>query len=109
MVDDPFPGGRPVFTGADLIHSYTRAEAIADGQLVDVTAQARRFGITCPVALTAAVFGRCVEVPKRRRRLESEDARLHDVLWMLTVAMRRASRVVYRIRCSVREGTRNVD
>lgn len=42
-----------MFNAADLIHCYTRAEALADGVLVDVTAEARRAGIRIPTALTA--------------------------------------------------------
>jgi hypothetical protein len=43
-----------MFSGEDLIHSYSRAEAIADGVLVDVTPVAREAGIRFPVALTRA-------------------------------------------------------
>jgi hypothetical protein len=41
-----------MFEEADLIHRYTRAQAIADGVLIDVSAVARKAGITYPVALT---------------------------------------------------------
>ena len=51
------------FGGFDLIHSYTRQQAIEDGVLVDVTATAREAGFRYPVALTATVFGAFVEVP----------------------------------------------
>jgi hypothetical protein len=51
--------GRP----GDLIHRYTRAEAIADGVLVDVTATAREAGIRWPVVRTWTVWERCVSVP----------------------------------------------
>ena len=52
-----------MFENFDLIHSYTRAQAIADGVLVDVSATAREAGIRFPVALTCAVYARCVTVP----------------------------------------------
>jgi hypothetical protein len=52
-----------MFDNADLIHAYTRAEAIADGALIDVSAVARKAGIRYPVALTAAVWAKCVAVP----------------------------------------------
>ncbi len=52
-----------MFEDADLIHRYTRANAIADGALIDVSAVAREAGITYPVALTSAAWGRCVTVP----------------------------------------------
>lgn len=38
------------------IHIYTRAQAIADGVLVDVTEEAQRFGFGVPVAVTRAVW-----------------------------------------------------
>src|SRR5262249_40620714 len=47
----------------DLIHRYTRAQAIADGALIDVSSTAREAGIHYPVALTAAVWQKCVAVP----------------------------------------------
>jgi hypothetical protein len=47
-----------MFEEADLIHAYTRAEAIADGVLVDVSAVAREAGIRWPVALAAAARAR---------------------------------------------------
>ena len=42
-----------LFDDAILIHSYTRAQAIADGVLVDVTGDARTVGYKVPVAMTA--------------------------------------------------------
>ncbi|MCY4511649.1 MAG: hypothetical protein OXG35_32490, partial [Acidobacteria bacterium] len=44
-----------LFEDADVIHRYTRAQAIKDGTLVDVTETAREAGWRFPVALTAAV------------------------------------------------------
>jgi hypothetical protein len=46
----------PIFDEADLIHRYTRVEAIRDGVLIDVSAVAREAGIRYPVALTRAVW-----------------------------------------------------
>jgi uncharacterized protein DUF6573 len=48
---------------ADLIHSYSRADALRDGILIDVSATACEAGIRWPVALTCAAWGRCVSVP----------------------------------------------
>jgi hypothetical protein len=45
-----------VFEEADLVHRYTRFDAIADGALIDVSAVAREAGIRFPVALTRAVW-----------------------------------------------------
>ena len=43
-----------MFEEADLIYSYTRADAIRDGVLIDVTATAQEAGIRWPVAVTCA-------------------------------------------------------
>ena len=43
------------------IHVYTRAQAIADGVLVDVSDTARDAGFRVPVALTSAVWADCLD------------------------------------------------
>jgi hypothetical protein len=52
-----------MFDNADLIHRYSRADAIRDGVLIDVSAAARDAGFLYPVSLTAAAWSWCVEVP----------------------------------------------
>jgi len=47
------------WAGFEVIHRYTRAQAIEDGALVDLTAQARTCGFTVPVAMTATLFADC--------------------------------------------------
>ena len=47
------------WAGFEVIHRYTRAQAIEDGVLVDLTAQARTCGFTVPVAMTATLFADC--------------------------------------------------
>lgn len=71
-----------------VIHAYTRAEAIADGVLVDVSAVAREAGIQFPTAITAAVHARYVQVPDELKGLQDEAGRLWDALWMLAHAIR---------------------
>jgi hypothetical protein len=73
----------------DLIASYTRAQAIEDGVLVDVTAAARAVGIRCPVAITRTVHEQYVVVPAGAS-CQDESRRLHDVLWMLRWAILRS-------------------
>lgn len=70
----------------DLIYSYSRAQAIEDGVLVDVGPIAKEAGITFPVALTRAVWDRCVMVPEGVR-CQDEQGRLWDVVWMLRWAI----------------------
>lgn len=70
-----------------VIHTYTRAEAIADGVLIDVTGTAKQTGFRIPVAVTAAVWAEYVAVPQGVED-QDERGRLWDVLWMLYVAIR---------------------
>jgi hypothetical protein len=80
-----------MFEKADLIHRYTRADAIRDGVLIDVTPTAREAGFRFPVAMTSAAWARCVEVPPGVL-CQDERGRLWDVLVMLHFAIRRQSR-----------------
>jgi hypothetical protein len=98
-----------VFEDADLIHRYSRAEAIRDGVLIEVSAVAAEAGIRWPVALTRAVWERCVRVPAGVT-CQDEAGRLWDVLWLLRRAIRRqgGGRVVnyaVHVRNDNREGT----
>jgi hypothetical protein len=77
-----------MFEESDLIHSYSRAQAIEDGVLIDVSETAREAGIRWPVALTRAAWERCVTVPPGVA-CQDEAGRLWDVAWMLACAIRR--------------------
>lgn len=82
-----------MFTEADLIHSYTRAQAIEDGVLFDAGPMALEAGFKVPVALTTAVFEDCVAWTEQDEQHkpcgQSADGRLWDVLWMSYNAARR--------------------
>jgi hypothetical protein len=69
-----------MFDNADLIHRYTRADALRDGVLIDVSTTAREVGIRYPVALTRAVWEKCVAVPPGVA-CQDEAGRLWDVVW----------------------------
>ena len=59
------PNKRPIpalFEGADLIHAYTRKQALADGVLIDVTTTAKEVGFCFPVAVTAVLWSQYVRV-----------------------------------------------
>ena len=73
-----------------VIFSYSRTQAIADGFQVDVTKTAQEAGIRFPVFLTRAVFDTYVAVPEG---IEGQDeaGRLWDILWMLRFAIRKAA------------------
>lgn len=70
-----------VKTDAEFIHVYTRAQAIADGVLMDVSALAREAGFKVPVAMTAAAWADCVAWPPEAGG-QDETGRLWDVLYL---------------------------
>lgn len=78
----------------ELIYSFSRAQAIEDGVLIDVTETAQEAGFRLPVALTSAAWHQTVEwtdADTRRQAPQDESGRLWDVLWMAYLAARRAS------------------
>jgi hypothetical protein len=70
---------------AEVISSYSRAQAIEDGVLVDVSTVAKEAGIKFPVAMTATVWGQYVEVPEGVT-CQDESGRLWDIVWMFRCA-----------------------
>lgn len=92
-----------MFEDADLIHRYTRAEALEDGTLVDVTETAKGAGFRIPVALTRTAWSDCVawtEEDNERVVYQDESGRLWDLLWMAINAARRnteASRLEFKV------------
>lgn len=70
-----------------IISSYSRAEALADGWLVDITEHARAAKFQYPTAVTATVWKSCVEVDDDDRT-RSEPVRLWNLLWYLHRAIR---------------------
>jgi hypothetical protein len=79
-----------MFDSEDLIHSYSRADAIADGLLIDVSAVAREAGIRHPVALTRAAWEKCAAVPSGVL-CQDEAGRLWDICWLLRCAIGRSA------------------
>src|SRR5512135_3116848 len=73
---------------AMVIFSYTRAQAIADGVLVDVSKLAKEAGFRFPVAVTAGVWAECIAVPDGVAG-QDETGRLWDVLNMLRFDIQR--------------------
>jgi hypothetical protein len=86
--DRPNAGGP--FDDVPAVYGYSRAQALADGVLVDVTAQAAEAGFRLPVAVTAALWNRYV-VPAEdlRQHGQIEQGRLHGVLTLLRAAIGR--------------------
>jgi hypothetical protein len=74
-----------------VISSYSRAQAIEDGVLIDVTSMAREAGFKWPAALTLAAWCDCVAWTERDSRCQvhqGESGRLWDVLFMAFYAIR---------------------
>lgn len=78
------------FAGWDLISTYTRAQAIGDGTLVDVSETAKQAGFKFPVAVTAALWADIETIPASKKGFQNVQGRLWDVLWMGYIAIRRA-------------------
>lgn len=79
-----------LFSKADIIHSYSRAQALEDGVLVDVSQAAKEAGFKYPVAVTRRLWDEVVTPDKEARNHgQSEAGRLWDLLWMCYLAARR--------------------
>jgi len=80
------------------IHVYTRADALADGMLKDITADAAEAGFTLHTAMTLAAWHETVawtdedEARKPEGTGQDEHGRLWDVLTMAKVAASAAIR-----------------
>ena len=71
-----------------VVYAYTRKQAVADGQQVEVYTLATEAGIRFPVFLTRTVFDQFVTVPEGVEG-QDETGRLWDILTMLRHAIRR--------------------
>lgn len=77
----------------NLIYAYTRADAIADGTLLDVSVMASEAGFRIPAAMKAAAWADCVawsDADSERQIHQDESGRLWDVLWMASLTALRA-------------------
>ena len=72
----------------EVIHSYSRAQALEDGVLIDITETTREAGIRFPVAVTNNVFASYVRIPAGVEA-QDEKGRLWDIAFMLAIAIRR--------------------
>ena len=96
----------------DMIYSYTRAQAIEDGVLADVSEPAKEAGFKLPVALTAAVWGLIEAIPQEFQGIQDTTGRLWDVLTMAAYAARAnkdASLVFFKVDMPNTQGKRTVD
>ena len=69
----------------DVISTYTRAQAIEDGVLIDISPIAKEAGFKWPVAMTAGAWADCVAWSDRDSETQvyqDESGRLWDVIFM---------------------------
>jgi hypothetical protein len=99
-----FPGifGEPIY-------AYTRAQALEDGVLVDISELAAEAGFRYPVAMTRAAWSDCAEwsdLDSERQVCQDETARLWDVLWLAAHAARRSTgdRLTFEVHRVPRDG-----
>jgi hypothetical protein len=90
------PASPPFFTDCDVISSYTREQALADGVLLTAMEgeleEVTRQHFTVPVAMTASVFGIIKRAVENPRCTNDYRGVWHDVCWMLTQAIARLPR-----------------
>jgi len=75
----------------DVIYSYSRAQAIEDGVLVDAGSMAQEAGFKWPVAFTSAVWDDCIawtDEDKAKQAYQDQSGRLWDVLYMASHTIR---------------------
>jgi len=91
----------------EVVYTYTRAQAVADGFQVEVTKTAHEAGIKFPMFLTRAVYDSFVTVPEGVTA-QDEAGRLWDLVWMTRFGIIRARPGVDRIPVAlyVRNGNR---
>lgn len=70
---------------AEIIHSYTRAQAIADGALFNLTVTAEEAGFRVPVAITSAAWAEAIAWDQDDYS-QDEAGRMWDVLTMARFA-----------------------
>ena len=89
----------------DVIHRYTRAQAIDDGMLIDFTDPESDTGDVCrqhykfPIACTSAVFDIMQKAVENPRYCQDYAGILHDMLFMSKVMKRKLdeSTVIFRV------------
>ncbi len=72
----------------DVIDVYTRAQAIEDGVLVNVTETAKEAGIVYPTAVTQALWDGYIVPPESLKGIQDMQGRLWDVLTMFSFSAR---------------------
>ncbi len=77
--------------GVEIIHAYTRAQALEDGVLVDLTDLAREAGFRLPVAVTQGVWAVLNPTKELEEAGQDMTGRAWDMLTILRHSIRGAS------------------
>lgn len=77
------------FADAEVIHAYSREQAIEDGNLIDVSEAAALNHFRYPMAFTRAAYGELIAAYSRWAGRPETD-RLHEILGKLASAARHA-------------------
>jgi len=93
------------------IDAYSRADALADGMLIDVSDQAFLVGFKVPVAMSCAAWSQSVEwteADSQRQGHQDQSGRLWDVLTLCFCAAARTAtdELTFSLNCLSRNGKR---
>ena len=76
----------------EVISSYSRAQGIEDGVLIDVSEMAKEAGFKFPVVVTNNLWASHITPSERAKKYgQDEQGRLWDVLWMAFLAAKRST------------------
>jgi hypothetical protein len=85
----------------DVVDSYSRAQALEEGVLIDVSRMAKEAGFRFPVALTYRAWIDAIAWDEANDAPQDEEGRLWDVLCLASLAAKRAgagqSRVSFEV------------
>ena len=77
------------FSDFTIISTYTRADALADGVLIDITPTAQTYGFKLPFAISDALYHGYMMPPEGLLgQGQSLEGRMHDLLTLAMVAAR---------------------
>jgi DNA repair protein RadC len=90
--DSHVSDGRNVYRVSEnnVIYTYTRAQALDDGVLVDTSEMAGEAGFKYPTAITADLYARLQPNDIEIAHGQNYEGRLWDVLWLASVSARRS-------------------
>jgi len=95
----------------DIISTYTRAQAIEDGVLIDISSTAKEAGFEWPIAMTAGAWADCVawsDTDSQAQVYQDQSGRLWDVIFMafqaISLSRETGDRLLFRLYRVPRDG-----